>query len=240
MEEALAAVDASGRNPSFCPKLAKGRSVTRAFRFPIELERQLITEAAREKISANRLVTRMLEDHLAAGAVRKKLGWMEFPQMLWADLIKATQEEERNQIARSRGIELTKQILINLYGRAAADTFLRCLPELGKFLTSATVEVTANREEYTILVLHTGAGTGLSKFISSMILASIEYFLHVKGVVEHSEIACSIKFKPPKLDPHSRLASIAPSESDQQVRLPLVRGKLTSSSASATVNSTSN
>jgi hypothetical protein len=209
MQEALAAVNVGGTELGFSPKITKGRSVTRAFRFPIELERQLITEAAREKISANRLVTRMLEDHLAA-AVRKKLGWMELPEMLWADLIKATQEEERNQIARSRGIELTKQILINLYGRAAADTFLQCLPELGKFLTSATVEVTANREEYTILVLHNGVGTGLSKFISTMILASIEYFLHVKGVVEHSEIACSIKFKPPKPNPYSRLASIAP------------------------------
>lgn len=239
MEEAFAAVDASGRNPSFAPKLAKGRSVTRAFRLPIELERQLITEAAREKISANRLVTRMLEDHLAAGAVRKKLGWMELPQMLWADLIKATREEERNQIARSRGIELTKEILINLYGHAAADTFLQCLPELGKFLSSATVEVAANREEYTILVLDAGAGTGLAKFISSMILASIEYFLHVKGVVEHSEIACSIKFQT-KLNPYSRLASIASSESDQHTRLPLIRGKLASSSASATVNSSSN
>ena len=195
MEEAFAAVDASGRNPSFCPKLAKGRSVTRAFRFPIELERQLITEAAREKISANRLVTRMLEDHLAAGAVRKKLGWMELPQMLWADLIKATREEERDQIARSRGIELTKQILINLYGHAAADTFLRFLPELGNFLTPASVEVSANREDYTILVLHAGAGIGLAKFISAMILASVEYFLHVKAITEYSEIACSIKFK---------------------------------------------
>jgi hypothetical protein len=208
MDEAFAAVDASGRTPSLSHKLAKGRSVTRAFRLPIELERELTTEAAREKISANRLVTRMLEDHLAAGVVRKKLGCMELPQMLWADLIKATQEEERNQIARSCGIELTKQILIILYGHAAADTFLQCLPKLGKFLTSATVEVTANREEYTILVLQTGAGTGLSKFISSMIQASIEYFLHVKCVVEHSDIACSIKFKPPKLNPYSRLASV--------------------------------
>jgi len=206
MQEALAAVNVGGTGLGFSPKITKGRSVTRAFRFPIELERQLITEAAREKISANRLVTRMLEDHLAAGAVRKKLGWMELPEMLWADLIKATQEEERNQIARSRGIELTKQILINLYGHAAADTFLQCLPELGKFLTSATVEVTANREEYTILVLHNGVGTGLSKFISSMILASIEYFLHVKAIMEYSEIACSIKFRPPNLNPHSRLA----------------------------------
>jgi hypothetical protein len=213
--EAFAALDASARRPVLSPKIAKGRSVTRAFRFPIELERQLTTEAAREKISANRLVTRMLGDYLAAGAVRKKLGWMELPQTLWADLIKATREEERDQIARSRGIELTKQILINLYGHAAADTFLQCLPELGKFLTSATVEVAANREEYTILVLHAGAGTGLSKFISSMILASIEYFLHVKGIVEHSEIACSIKFKAPKLNPYSSLASIASFEPDQ-------------------------
>jgi hypothetical protein len=165
---------------------------------------------------------------------------MELPQMLWADLIKATQEEERNQIARSRGIELTKQILINLYGHAAADTFLQCLPELGKFLTSATVEVAANHEEYTILVLHAGTGTGLSKFISSMILASVEYFLHVKGVVEHSEIACSIRFKPPKLNPYSRLASIASSESGQHTALPLIRGEFASSSASATVNSSSN
>jgi len=210
MQEALAAVNAGGTELGFSPKITKGRSVTRAFRFPIELERQLITEAAREKISANRLVTRMLEDHLAAGAVRKRLGWMELPEMLWADLIKAIQEEERNQIARSGGIELTKQILINLYGRAAANTFLQCLPELGKFLTSATVEVTANREEYTILVLHNGVGTGLSKFISTMILASIEHFLHVKGVVEHSEIACSVKFKQPKPNPYSRQASIAP------------------------------
>ena len=59
----------------------------------------------------------MLEDRLA-GAVRKKLGWMELPQMLWVDLIKASREEE-NQIARRRGIELIKQILINLYGDAS-------------------------------------------------------------------------------------------------------------------------
>jgi hypothetical protein len=155
----------------------------------------LITEAAREKVSVNRFVTRMLEDQLATGAVRKKLGWMELPEMLWADLIEATGEEERNEIARSRGIELTRQILINLYGRAAGDTFLQFLPELGSFLTSVSVEVSANREEYTIVVLHARQGVGLAKFVSYMILASIEYFLHVKGSIEQSEIACSIKFK---------------------------------------------
>jgi len=187
------------------PNIAKGRSVTRAFRFTDALERQLITEAAREKISVNRLVTRILEDDLAAGAVRRKLGWMELPQMLWVDLIKATREDERDQIARSRGIEVTKQILINLYGHAAADTFLRFLPELGNFITPASVEVSANREDYTILVLHTGAGIGLARFISAMILAAVEYFLHVKAVTEYSEIACSIKFKT-RVD-HSRLAS---------------------------------
>jgi hypothetical protein len=131
---------------------------------------------------------------------------MELPQMLWADLIKATQEEERDQIARSRGIELTKQILINLYGHAAADTFLQFLPELGNFLTSASVEVSENREEYTILVLHAGVGIGLAKFISAMILASVEYFLHVKAIADYSENACSIKFKT-RLDHSSRLAS---------------------------------
>jgi hypothetical protein len=206
MEEAFAARDASARGPVFSPKIAKGRSVTRAFRFTDALERQLITEAAREKVSVNRLVTRMLENRFAGGAVREKLGWMELPEMLWADLIKATGEKERDQIARSRGIELTKQILINLYGHAAADTFLRFLPELGNFLTSASVEVSANREAYTILVLHAGAGIGLARFISAMILASVEYFLHVKAITEYSEIACSIKFKT-RFDPHSRLAS---------------------------------
>ena len=136
MEEAYAGpVWSSAGRPGSSPSIAKGRSVTRAFRFTDALERQMIAEAAREKISVNRLVTRMLEDYLAAGAVRKKLGWMELPQMLWVDLIRATQEDERDQIARSRGIEVTKQILINLYGHAAADTFLRFLPELGNFLT---------------------------------------------------------------------------------------------------------
>jgi hypothetical protein len=171
------------------------------------LERQLITEAEREKVSVNRLVTQMLEDGLAARVLRKKLGWMELPQMLWADLVNATREEERSQIARSRGVELTKQILINLYGRAAADTFLQFLPELGKFLSSASVEVSANREEYAILVLHAGAGIGLAKFISTMILASVEHFLHVKATADYSEVACSIKFKTGPGDHHSRLAS---------------------------------
>ena len=207
MEEAFAAVAASAGGPSFSPKIPKGRSVTRAFRFTDALERQLIGEAAREKVSVNRLVTRILEDRLAAGGVlRKKLAWMELPQMVWADLIKATGEEERNKIARNRGIELTKQILINLYGHAAADTFLQFLPELGSLLTSASVEVSANRGEYTILVLHAGAGIGLAKFVSAMILASIEYFLHVKANTDYSEIACSIKFKT-RLDPYSCLAS---------------------------------
>jgi len=196
----------NARSLSFSPKIGKSKSVTRAFRFSDTLERQLIAAAAREKISVNRLVTRMLEDRLTAGVVRAKLGWMELPQMLWTDLIKATGEEERNQIARNRGIELTKQILIDLYGHAAAETFLQFLPELGNFLTSASVEISANREECTIVVLHAGAGIGLAKFISSMILASIEYFLHVKGIVEHSEIACSIRFKT-RLNSHSRLAS---------------------------------
>lgn len=206
MEEVYAeAVRPSVRSLSSSRNIVKGRSLTRAFRISDALEQQLITEAAREKISVNRLVTRILEDELAAGAVRKKLGWMDLPQMLWTDLIKATREEERDQIARSRGIEVTKQILINLYGHAAADTFLRFLPELGNFLTSASVEVSANREDYTILVLHAGAGIGLAKFISAMILASVEYFLHVKTVTEYSEVACSIKFKT-RLD-HSRLAS---------------------------------
>jgi predicted HicB family RNase H-like nuclease len=166
----------------------------------------MIAEAAREKISVNRLVTRMLEENLAAGALRRKLGWMELPQMLWVDLIKATREDERERIARSRGIEVTKQILINLYGHAAADTFLRFLPELGNFLTPASVEVSTNREDYTILVLHAGAGIGLAKFISAMILASVEYFLHVKAITEYSEMACSIKFKT-RLDHSSHLAS---------------------------------
>jgi len=205
MEEPIAVIGASEGKQSFSPTIAKGRSVTRAFRFHDALERQLIMEAAREHLSVNRLVTRMLEDGLAAGAVRKKLGWMELPQMLWADLIKATGEEERIQIARRRGIELTKQILINLYGHAASDTFLQFLPELGNFLTSASVEVSVNREEYTIIVLHAGAGLGLAKFISAMILASVEYFLHVKAIADYSEIACSIKFRT-KLD-HSQLAS---------------------------------
>jgi hypothetical protein len=195
MGEAFGAVAASAGRPGFTPKIPKGRSVTRAFRFTDALERQLIGEAAREKVSVNRLVTRILEDRLAAGVLRKKLAWMELPQMVWADLIKATREEERNKIARNRGIELTKQILINLYGHAAADTFLQFLPKLGSLLTSASVEVSANREEYTILVLHAGTGIGLAKFISTMILASIEYFLHVKTVTDYSEIACSIKFK---------------------------------------------
>jgi hypothetical protein len=206
MEEVFAAVAASAGGPGFSPKLPKGRSVTRAFRFPDALERQLIAEAAREKVSVNRLATRILEDRLAAGVLRKKLAWMELPQMVWTDLIKATREEERNKIARNRGIELTKQILINLYGHAAADTFLQFLPELGSLLTSASVEVSANRGEYTILVLHAGAGIGLARFISTMILASVEYFLHVKAITEYSEIACSIKFKT-RLDPHSCLAS---------------------------------
>ncbi len=206
MVEAFVTVAASAGGPGFSPKIPKGRSVTRAFRFTDALERQMIAEAARERVSVNRLVTRMLEDNLAAGAVRKKLGWMELPQMLWVDLIKATQEDERDQIARSRGIEVTKQILINLYGHAAADTFLRFLPELGNFLTPASVEVSTNREDYTILVLHAGAGIGLAKFISAMILASVEYFLHVKAITEYSEIACSIKFKT-RLDPYSRSAS---------------------------------
>ena len=201
MEEVSAGVVyPSPRSPGFSPNIAKGRSVTRAFRFPDALEQQLIEEAAREKISVNRLATRILEDSLAAGAVRKKLGWMELPQMLWSDLIKATGEDERDQIARSRGIEVTKQILINLYGHATADTFLRFLPELGNFLTSASIEVSANREDYTILVLHAGSGIGLARFISAMILASVEYFLHVKAITEYSEIACSIKFKT-RLDP---------------------------------------
>jgi hypothetical protein len=147
----------------------------------------------------------MLEDHLAA-AVRKKLGWMELPEMLWTDLIRQTPEEKRVQIARSRGVELTKQILINLYGHTAADTFLRFLPDLGKFLTSASVEVSADREDYTILVLHAGVGIGLAKFISTMIQASVEYFLHVKTVTEYSEIACAIKFKT-KLNHDFRLAN---------------------------------
>jgi len=206
MEEAFAAVAASAGRPGFSPRIPKGSSVTRAFRFTDALERQLIAEAAREKVSVNRLVTRILEDRLTAGVLRKKLAWMELPQMVWADLIKATREEERNKIARSRGVELAKQILINLYGHAAADTFLQFLPELGSLLTSTSVEVSANREEYTILVLHAGMGIGLAKFVSSMILASIEYFLHVKAVTDYSEIACSIKFKT-RLDPYSRLAS---------------------------------
>jgi hypothetical protein len=195
VKEAFAAAGLGGTNPGFAPKIAKGRSVTRAFRFPDTLERQLITEAVREKISVNRLVIRILHDHLAAGVVRKKLGFLELPEMLWSDLIKTAREEERNQIARSRGIELTKQILINLYGHAGPDTFLQFLPELGNYLTPASVEVSANRGEYRILVLHAGAATGLAKFISAMILASIEYFLHVKAIIEQSEIACSIKFK---------------------------------------------
>jgi hypothetical protein len=206
MEEAFAAVATSAGGSGFSPKISKGRSVTRAFRFTDALERQLIGEAAREKVSVNRLVTRILEDRLAAGVLRKKLAWMELPQMIWADLIKATREEERNKIARNRGIELTKQILINLYGHAAADTFLQFLPELGSLLTSVSVEVSANRGEYTILVLHAGAGIGLAKFVSAMILASIEYFLHVKANTDYSEIACSIKFKT-RLDPYSRSAS---------------------------------
>jgi len=206
MEEAVAAIAASAGGPGFSPKIPKCRSVTRAFRFTDALERQLIGEAAREKVSVNRLVTRILEDRLAAGVLRKKLAWMELPQMVWADLIKATGEEERNKIARNRGVELTKQILINLYGHAAADTFLQFLPELGSLLTSASVEVSANRGEYTILVLHAGAGIGLAKFVSAMILASIEYFLHVKANTDYSEIACSIKFKT-RLDPYSRSAS---------------------------------
>ena len=204
----LTTVAQSATWPDLSPKILK-RSVTRAFRFPDALEQQLIKEAAREKISVNRLVTRILEDRLAAGAVRKKLGWMELPQMLWTDLITETPENERDQIARSRGIELIKQILINLYGDATADTFLRFLPELGSFLTSASVEVSTNREDYAILVLHAGAGIGLARFISAMILASIEYFLHVKAITEYSEIACSIKFKT-RLDPYSRSASNSP------------------------------
>jgi len=223
--DAFTAVDPIVRNPSFSPKLAKGRSVTRAFRFSIELERQLINEAATEKISANRLVTRMLEDHLAAGAVRKKLGWMELPQMLWADLIKQTPEDKRVQIARRRGVELTKQILINLYGHAAADTFLRFLPGLGNFLTSAYVEVSANREDYTILVVHAGAGIGLAKFISTMILASVEYFLHVKTITEYSENACAIKFKT-KLNHDSRLATHSASQSDRDICVRYAQGRL--------------
>jgi len=203
MGGAFAGLGAGAGRPSFSPKIVKGRSVTRAFRFPDVLERQLIMEAARENVSVNRLVTRMLESCLAAEVVRKKLGWLELPQMVWADLIKATREEERNQIARNCGIELTKQILISLYGHAAADTFLQFLPELGNFLTSASVGVSANRDEFTILVLHAGAGIGLAKFISAMILASVEYFLHVKAVTDYSEIACSIKFKT-RLESRSR------------------------------------
>ena len=206
MQETIAGtVIPSARRPGFSSNMAKSRSVTRAFRFPDALERQLVTEAAREKISVNRLATRILEDSLAAGAVRRKLGWMELPQMLWVDLIKATREDERDKIARSGGIELTKQILINLYGHAAADTFLRFLPELGNFLTPASIEVSTNHEDYTILVLHAGGGIGLAKFISAMILASVEYFLHVKAITEYSEIACSIKFKT-RVDHYSHLA----------------------------------
>jgi len=51
MEEAFAAVAASAGEPGFSPKIPKGRSVTRAFRFTDALERQLIREAAREKVS---------------------------------------------------------------------------------------------------------------------------------------------------------------------------------------------
>lgn len=199
MEEAIAASDASARWPDFSPKIANGRSVTRAFRFPDALERQLITEATREKVSVNRLVTRTLEERLAVETVKKRLGWMELPQTLWADLMNETKEEERNQIARTRGIELTREIMIHRYGHAAADTFLRFLPELGDFLTSASVEVSANREDYTILVLHAGPGIGLAKFICAMILASVEYFLHVKAVTECSDVACSIKFSTRRL-----------------------------------------
>jgi hypothetical protein len=206
MEEALAALDPSARRPDFSPKVAKDRSITRAFRFPGELERQLITEAAKEKVSVNRLVTRLLEERLVVETVKKRLGWMELPQTLWAGLMNEIEEEERNQIARTRGIELTKEILIDRYGHAAADTFLRFLPELGNYLTSASVEVSVNREDYTILVLHAGPGIGLAKFICAMILASVEYFLHVKAVTELSDVACSIKFRT-RLGPYSRLIS---------------------------------
>lgn len=206
MGEAFAALDGGAKRPDFSPKIAKSRSVTRAFRFPGELERQLIAQAARDKISVNRLVTRMLGERLAVETVKKRLGWMELPQTLWLDLMNHVKEEEKNQIARTRGIELTKEILIERYGHAAADTFLRFLPELGSFLTSASVEVSSNREDYTILVLHAGPGIGLAKFICSMILASVEYFLRVKAVTECSDVACSIKFRT-RLDPYSRLTS---------------------------------